>query len=745
MTDTPSAQNRPPLRAAIVGAGLISDLHIRGVQRLDGAVVAAIVDSDLDRAKAKAAEYGIESVFSDVDVMLERVHPDVVHVLTPPTTHVDICVAALEAGAAVYVEKPMASSEADCDRMIEAARRTGRQLCVGHSLVYDPLMREALEAIEAGQIGEVVHATAIYCFDPKRIAGYNSKGWYRRLGGGFVEDLASHPASVLLRVLGTPRQITGAADPRTAHASHEIAAVVQGEHGTGTLFVSLDARPEDVTLDVRGTRGTVRVNFSTMVVSVQRERGLPKKISHGVRNMAAARDLAVQTVTNTARFLAKRVDTTKGIHTLIAAFYDAVAAGRPAPVPGEDGRDVVRLLRTLWPDDEQTERPARWVLSEPDEAADSDGSDITGVPEGGRTVRHALVTGATGFIGTHLVRLLADHGVRVRAFARDPAKAERLIGPNVEVVIGDFGDPEAIDGLAEGVDTIFHLASVMVGSREEFDRVDLAGTDRLISEAKRAGVERIVFTSTMGAYALAGLADGAVVTEEMTDDPEHVGNYARAKLLIERMLRKEHEAGNFEAVVLRPGLVFGPGTSPYLEHLPHLGNLRGDKYMIWGDGNVPLQLTYVENTVEALWRAATVRDAAGQTFTIIDDELPTQREFVRRLGELTGRPLGVRAVPRSAAWLIGLGVEGLSAALRRRPPTTRRLMTGKTVKLRFDTSRARKVLGWVPRVAWEEGVERGLAWAAARERPRDDTDTPEAGEAGGRAAPDREPHTAGAA
>lgn len=716
---------------------MISDIHIRGIRRLENTEIVGIVDSDLRRAREKAEQYGIPAAFATQGELLRAASPDVCHVLTPPATHADLCVEALEAGTHVYVEKPFASSVADCERMIAAAARVGRELCVGHCLVYDPLVRRALQLIQSGELGEPIHVSGVYCFDTARIPGYDNKRWYRALAGGFLEDLAAHPASVLIHILGdahtVARALPGSAEPDPERARDDIAAVIGAERGTGSLLVSLDARPEEVSVDVYCTRGTVRINLSTMVVAVEPDRKVPRKIAHGIRNFAMAKQLATQTVTHTAQFLRGRLDATKGIHTLIAAFYRALAVGEPAPVSGEEGRRVVALLRSLWPEPAPV-RPSRWVLPSPRRNGDGEraaertpavahGLDGNGNGDGqgdgdggeGRGLS-ALVTGATGFIGTHLVRSLAERGVRVRAFARKPERARKLIGPNVEVMIGDMADPEAIDGLAEGMDLVFHLASVMKGTPDEFERVDIAGGRRLIAEAKRAGVKRFVFTSTMGAYALGGLRDGAVVNEEMIDSPDRVGPYSRAKLLLERDLAEVQRSGAMETVVVRPGLVFGDGITPYLSHLPHMGSLRGDRYVMFGDGRVPLQLTYVGNTVDALWLCATSPDAPGQTFTIIDDDLPTQREYVRRLAELTGRPLRITAIPRPAAYLIGLGVERAAGVLKRKPPTTRRLLVGKTVKLSFDCSRARRVLGWSPTVPWDEGLRRAVEWATMPER-----------------------------
>jgi nucleoside-diphosphate-sugar epimerase len=664
-----------------------------------------IADADAQRAQRRADALGIPNAFGSLDEMMRFAKPDAVHVLTPPTTHAGLAVAAMRAGAHVYVEKPMAASLADCDTMIACAEREARLLCVGHCMAFDPLMRRALELIGSGKLGELRHVAAVYTFDTKRIPNYDGKGWYRQLAGGFLEDLASHPASLLLPLIGAPTRVQG------SERGEELTALVDGERATATMLVSLGTRPEEVTLEVRGTAGTLRIDFSAMTMTVQPSRRIPKKLAHGVKNLETATQLLAQTLTSTAKVATRRADTTKGIHSLIEAFYAAIRDGGPAPVSGGDGREVVRLLRELWPEPAPA-HPPRWVLSPVTSSSGGTGRRQNGEP------RTALVTGATGFIGRHLVRALTERGLVVRALARNPERAKEIDAPAVEVVVGDVGDAAVTSGLAEGMDVVFHLASVMQGSPEEFERVDLAGGRRLIEEAKRAGVRRFVFTSTMGAYKLGGLRDGALVTEEMTDDPDAVGPYARAKLLIERELLHATAAGELESVIVRPGLVFGPGAPPTLEHLPHMGALRGERYIMFGDGEVPLQLTYVENTVDALWRSAVSPDATGGIFTIIDDDLPTQREYVARLATLTGRRYRIAAIPRPAAWSIGLGVETVARVLRRKPPTTRHLLLGKTVKLGFDTSRARQVLGWTPAVSWEEGLERALEWERSRRRER---------------------------
>lgn len=699
------------LRAAIVGAGLISDVHITGLRKL-GVQVVGVVDSDFTRAREKAGEHDIERAYLTLRELFRDTVPDVVHVLTPPATHAAVCEEAFAAGCHVYVEKPMAATEEDCLRMIAAARKAERELCVGHSLVYDPLMQRVRRMIASRELGELEHVSAVYSYDPDRIPGFAGK-WYGQLVGGFLEDLAAHPASVVVHLLGMPCEVHRvAARPRGGEV-RQISALVDAERGTGSIFVSLDSRPEEVSVELRGTRATVRVNFSSMTLSVDRVRGVPRKIAYGISNLDAAARLTTQTIGAGARMALGKMDGTKGIHSLISAFYQSLASGGGAPVSGEEGRRAVRLLRGMWPEHARVaQSPSRQIISATGDLLPGESLPPLERGEGGT----ALVTGATGFIGRHLVNELVRRGVSVRALARSAEKGREISSSGVQVVVGDMASSALFPGLAEGVDVVYHLASVMRGPWASFQLVDIAGARRLLAESRRAGVRRMVFTSTLATYPIGDLPDGSVVTEEnaASDAPTNLSPYARAKLAVERMLLDAAAEGGIEVVVVRPGLVFGPGSTPYLTHLPHLGTKRGDRYVVFGDGNVRLPLTYVGNTVDALIRAATVPEANRSVFTIVDDDPPTQREYVRHLSELTGRNLRVTSVPRAGAHLLGFGVESAARLARLTPPTTRRLLVGKTHKITYDCSRAKEVLGWSPEVRWEEGLELNVKWAAGR-------------------------------
>src|SRR5262249_54029085 len=141
-------------RAGIVGCGFVSQYHAAALQRIPNAELVGVVDLDQQRASRAATRYRVRQ-FDSLDSM-RQAGVDVVHVLTPPESHREVTLAALELGCHVLVEKPLAVDLNDCRRIEEAAARQGRQVSVNHSLLYDPQVRRALQTVRAGRLGRVV-------------------------------------------------------------------------------------------------------------------------------------------------------------------------------------------------------------------------------------------------------------------------------------------------------------------------------------------------------------------------------------------------------------------------------------------------------------------------------------------------------------------------------------------------------------------------------------------------------------
>jgi predicted dehydrogenase len=339
------------MKIGVVGCGMISGHHLRAATTYPGAVVVGIVDRDSARAREQAQRFGIGHTFDDIAQLL-ALKPDVVHVLTPPASHSALVIEALEAGAHVYVEKPMGRSVAECELMSAAAQRANRQLCVGHNWLYTPGMLSLQALLETGTPGKVLQASAAYSYDVRRNPNFNTEHWAKSLPGGLAEDLAVHPMALLIRVLGSPVQMSA-----MSYASTEVQGgkdsdarlLVKAERGLGTMSVSIRARPDMALLDVWCERMLLRLNVSSMTLTSHRELPFPRMISRGLANFDIAAQLVSSTVSTTWKLLRKQVDGSYGIVPLVHAFYAAIKANRPTPVSAREGSQAVAALRALWP------------------------------------------------------------------------------------------------------------------------------------------------------------------------------------------------------------------------------------------------------------------------------------------------------------------------------------------------------------------------------------------------------------
>jgi len=314
----------------------------------------------------------------------------------------------------------------------------------------------------------------------------------------------------------------------------------------------------------------------------------------------------------------------------------------------------------------------------------------------------ALITGATGFIGSALVRHLLQRGDKVRILARNTGTAAPLQQLGAEVRILDLGTATNLAGIADGVDAVFHLASVMRGSAAEFERVDIRGTEQLLSEARRCGVGRFVYAGTLAGYPPLERRAAAVIDESAPlDDTGRLGNYALAKARCERMVLAASGTAP-ECVVVRLGLVCGAGTNVFP---PHVCRVIGHNWVIlFGDGGVPLPLVLIDNAVDALVLAATVPGVGGETFNVVDDDCLTQRQYLDWLRQCTGGVPHVLRVPLAAYYALGLVAELSAAARHVEPETTRYRIRSRLARVQWDCSKAKRLLHWRPRLALREGL-----------------------------------------
>jgi len=340
------------MKIGIVGCGIISRHHLAAAARYPGATVIGVADVDLANARTQAERFGVPYAFASLSDLL-NLSPDIVHVLTPPATHEQLACEALAAGSHVYVEKPMAITEAECLNMQAAAARAGRELCVGHSMLYMPAILRARQLLGTPAIGELVHAAAGFNYDVRRNPSFREGHWSKSLPGGLAEDIAVHPVSILVGLLGEPRRIVelsrGAAEIPDGKPA-ELLGALECERGLGALSISLRARPDMAVVDLSCSRAMMRLNLASMSLTIYREHRVPKAVDRALVNLDVAAQLTAGTVSAAWKTLRGQIDGSWGIVPLIHAFYDAVAAGRAAPFGAAEGIRAVKVLRALWPE-----------------------------------------------------------------------------------------------------------------------------------------------------------------------------------------------------------------------------------------------------------------------------------------------------------------------------------------------------------------------------------------------------------
>lgn len=322
----------------------------------------------------------------------------------------------------------------------------------------------------------------------------------------------------------------------------------------------------------------------------------------------------------------------------------------------------------------------------------------------------ALVTGATGLVGSHIVdRLLAD-GWSVRALVRRPAP--ELSARGVELVIGDILDVASFERAAETCNTIFHTAAAVTagGGWEGFGRPNIDGTRHAIQAAERAGA-RLVQLSSVAVYGRRYLDPSKKIDEDTPLGPlPPEAYYARSKRESEQLVMEAHAAGRIWATAVRPDVIYGERDRQFVPRAARW--LRHGFAPLIGLGETTLPIVNAANVADGAVRAALHDGAGGRAYNLANDFDVRVRRFFELAGRGLGREVRFVRVPLPLA-------RGVFAALlwflhrfagMRGSVVSQDSLNMVTRDNPYDSSRARRELGWSPRVTPEDGIPAAFRW-----------------------------------
>lgn len=316
-----------------------------------------------------------------------------------------------------------------------------------------------------------------------------------------------------------------------------------------------------------------------------------------------------------------------------------------------------------------------------------------------------LVTGATGFLGSNLVRRLLSDGHQVRILARSEIKARPLAKQGAEIAFGDIGDRDALQSAVRDVEGVYHLAGQLFipgVPKAEYYRTHVQGTRALVECCRESSdVRRLVHCSTTGVL---GVTGPNPAREDAPVSPRNA--YERAKWQAETVVRMAIEEG-FPAVIARPGLVYGPGD---LHLLGFFRAIQRGFFRPIGRQSVWLHPIFIDDLTEALVRGANHPRAVGECFHLAGQFPVTVAALASAIADALGTVIPSGNVPFSLAWAAATVGDALPARLRSLAPLTRTRLDFLTHSRIYDVSKARALIGFEAGTALTEGMDRTVAW-----------------------------------
>lgn len=322
-----------------------------------------------------------------------------------------------------------------------------------------------------------------------------------------------------------------------------------------------------------------------------------------------------------------------------------------------------------------------------------------------------LVTGATGHVGRHFVRRAVEQEYPIRALVRPTSDRSQFEGLDIEFAEGDLSEHDTLAPAIDGVDVVVNSGAHVGdwGPAETYRKANVFALEHMLTAAERFGVKRWIQISSLGVYP----PQHHYGTDETAEvNIGGLDGYTQTKAEAEVILNRHIQENGLQAVILRPGFIYGAGDRHALPRI--ISKLKTGAMKFIGAGDRLLNNTYVENLVDSIFLAMESPNALGETFNIRDERLVTRAEFINTIADHLGKPHPGR-VPE---WLARCLVGPIETMAKFRGATEPPLLTGAQIKfmtlnLDYSIDKARRVLGYEPKIDFQDGIRVALESLAA--------------------------------
>jgi predicted dehydrogenase len=335
------------LKIAIVGCGKIADAHLAQIQRIPGCRVVGACDREPLMARQLCDRFQIERPFNDIGELLAGCRPDVVHITTPPQSHLELGKQCLNAGCHVYIEKPFTLCTKDAEELIQLADQKGRKLTVGHDLQFSHVARRMRKLVQDGYLGGApVHMESYYCYDlsdPAYAKAFLAdKGhWVRRLPGKLLHNIISHGIARIAEFItsDSPQVLArGFVSPQLKALGEdelvdELRVLIRDEGGQTAYFTfSSQMRPSLNQFRLYGPRNGLLVDEDEQSLLKLRGTRFKSYAEKFIPPMLLAGQHLGNLGRNVRQFMAADFHMKSGMKCLIESFYRSITESGPLPI-----------------------------------------------------------------------------------------------------------------------------------------------------------------------------------------------------------------------------------------------------------------------------------------------------------------------------------------------------------------------------------------------------------------------------
>jgi predicted dehydrogenase len=337
------------LKGGIVGCGQVAHIsYIPVFRTLDEVQIVAVCDKKRSLAVEIARRWGIPKSYVEFSHMLRKEDLDFVAICSPPQTHSQLSIQAIEAGLHVLVEKPMAISASEADEMVSVSKKKKVKLCCVHNFLFSPVLQKAMHLVGTGVIGDLLTVTVTILTGKAALSRQDH--WGHSLPGGLFGEFTPHAIYLLSAFMGDIHSVQAVTKKHCNFhwvKADELMVLLEGTKGLGKIAISFNSPRTSFTMNILGTKRSLHINNFTMTM-IQQKSG-----AHRIRDFVIQDfKLSLQITAGAVSCLAKRLLGLKwyqiGHREIIERFIESIINDTKCPVTGEDARKTIRTFENIW-------------------------------------------------------------------------------------------------------------------------------------------------------------------------------------------------------------------------------------------------------------------------------------------------------------------------------------------------------------------------------------------------------------